>query len=143
MMQKQRYAYPLFGLCVFLSSANTAQKVYGHAGINDTVVSNEIELIGVGHLKNTTFKKTVRVLGCLHSEHNRYLSDIYSTGAKLYLVNDQVNGDVHITNYIKTPRLKLRGSSIKGRVIFHGRKPGQLEMDQSSSIGQLENGVRV
>lgn len=140
MLRKRSLMYPLFGVCLFLTNAHAVQTMYGSVAISDMAMSNEIKIVGMGDLKDSVFDKDVRVVGYLKSQNSHFLADIYTVGSDLSLSHDEVEGDVHITNYIKTPRVYLSNSTIKGKIIFHGRKRGKVIKDSGSIINGIENG---
>lgn len=116
------------------------QTMYGSITIDDMAISNEVKIIGMGMVKSSVLDKDIRVIGHLKSSNSHFLSDIYTAGADLSLNYDEVEGDIHITNYVKTPRLYLVNSKIKGKVVFHGRKRGKIIKDSESVIHAVENG---
>lgn len=137
-LNQKKVMYPFVGICMFLSNA---QMLYGDVKLHDTEISQEVKIVGMGSMKNAVFDKSVSVVGFLNSESSHFLSDVYLTGSDLVLRNDHIDGDVHITNYLKKPKLRMQQSTIKGKVVFHGRKPGKVEKDKDSTIERgVENG---
>ena len=140
MLRKRSLMYPIFGVCLFLTNASPMQTMYGSVTINDMAISNEVKIVGMGLVKGSVLDKDIRVIGHLKSSNSHFLSDIYTVGSDLNLNHDEVDGDIHITNYVKTPRLYLVNSKVKGKVIFHGRKLGKIIKDAESVINGVENG---
>lgn len=140
-LQKRQLIPPMFGMCVFLSMATDHQSMYGNIDIQNKHLSSEVRIMGFGNLTRSTIEGDVRVFGFLKSKNSEYLSSIYATGSDVSLSNDSVEGDVHVSNYVKRPKLILDRTTIKGKVIFHGRKKGVVVMDKESVITQgIENG---
>ena len=135
------WVYPLLSGCVFLSNAQQKSVFYGDISINDTVVSENIKIIGSGHLSHTTFQDNVSVVGLLEASNNLFEKDLYVVGSNVTLENDHVQGDLHVTNYLSVPHVQLSSSVISGRIVFHGLKPGVVMADDQSTVASgVENG---
>lgn|GEM_PF-5710785 len=141
MLTRRKLAYPLFGVCVLLSNAAALQTMYGSVEIKNTTLTQPVKIVGMGKIRDTVVDHDLRVFGFLKSRNSHFLSNLHATGSDLSLCQDQVEGDVHITNYVKRPRLYLDQSKISGKVIFHGAVRGRVVMDKGSVIAQgIENG---
>ena len=141
-MQRKKWVVPVVGMCVFLSQAKSEQVMYGNIQLEDTIVNKDIKVLGRGSADRTRFEKDVTVYGMLNASDSQFMGDLRVNGSDVELVSDQVAGDVHISNYIRTPKLKLKDTVIQGKVIFHGLKQGKVILDKASKIIKgVENGV--
>jgi hypothetical protein len=131
----------MLGMCVFLSQAKPEQVMYGNVKIHDVTIDSEIKVIGVGLAKDSIFDKDVTVFGFFEASNSQFFSSIKVMGSDVVLKSNHIEGDVHITNYIHKPKLRLRDTTIEGKVIFHGLKSGLVDIDSSSRVVQgVENG---
>ena len=141
MLKRHKLMCPIFGMCIFLSKSAGLQTLYGKIDFSHMSLANEVKIVGLGVINDSILNKDIRVVGSLQSKRSQFLSDIHATGSDLKLDRDNVEGDVHVTNYVKPPKLYLNQSHIKGRVVFHGRSQGKVIMDKDSVIEKgVENG---
>lgn len=141
MQRTHKLMYPLFGVCFFLSKSAGLQTLYGNINISDMTLASEVKIIGMGVISDSSFEKDVKVVGSMRSKRSHFSKDVHAVGADLMLTDDLVDGDVHVTNYVKRPKLYLQKSHVKGKVVFHGIKQGKVIMDQDSVVESgIENG---
>ena len=133
-LNKKQWVAPFVCVCAFMAHAKPEQTMYGNVRIHDASIMNAVKIIGSGSIKNAVLEDDVTVIGLLNAQDSRFLSDIRVVGSDLVLSSNYVEGDVHVTDYLHQPKLKLRGTTIVGSVIFHGIKDGVVEMDASSVI---------
>ena len=115
--------------------------MYGDIHLSNTQFSQPVKILGRGDISQSTFESDLTVYGVLHAHDSTFNANIYVTGSDLTLVNDEVKGDVHVTNYFSTPKVHLRGSSVSGRIIFHSLKLGEVYADGSSETSGVDHGA--
>ena len=140
-MNQKKWITPALGMCVFLAQAKPQQALYGKVVLNDTRINDEVKIMGIGRVTKSEFHKDVTVFGLFDAAETEFKQNLRVVGSEAVLASGSVKGDIHISNYLKKPKLVLKNFTVHGEVIFHGVKKGEVEMDSRSHIKQgIRNG---
>ena len=140
-MNRSYWTLPLIGSFCCLTMAQNKEVMYGDVSIREADIRHPVKVVGRARITDSTFTSLLSIIGSLYASGSVFEGDISVVGSDLILDKDIIHGNLHITNYLKKPVVKLNGSTIHGKVIFHSWKPGSVVADSASRVESgIENG---
>jgi len=96
-------------------------KVLGPFKLKDSKITGDFDITGPTKLTNTQVEKNITICSNI-----------------IKLTDCKIHGDLYIHSNGRTPKLRLKNSTIEGKVIF-AKNPGKITYDNSKINGEIVN----